>query len=59
MTTIKKSTDSLSRMMRELQLLEQGIKIFENKNSSFYSPSITGNAIINHSEKNGNIIKVS
>ena len=51
MTTIQKSNDSLSRMMRGSQLLEQGIKIFESKNSSFYSPSITENAIINHSEK--------
>ena len=46
MTTNQKSNDSLSRMMRGLQLLEQGIKIFENKNESFSMSSLTKNAVI-------------
>ena len=36
---------SLSRMMRGLQLLVQGVKIVENQNGSFSVPSLTRNII--------------
>jgi hypothetical protein len=36
---------SQSRMTRELQLLEQGVKIVENENGSFAVPSRTRNIV--------------
>lgn len=39
------NNNSLSRMTRGLQLLEQGIKIVENENGSFSVPSLTRNIV--------------
>lgn len=41
----KSGAISQVRMMRGLQLLEQGVKIVENENGSFSVPSLTRNVI--------------
>ena len=41
MNNITQNNESLTRMTRGQQLLEQGIKIVENENGSFSVPSLT------------------
>jgi len=45
MNDINQNNNSLSRMTRGLQLLEQGVQIVENENGSFSVPSLTRKVI--------------